>query len=161
MILNIGNPILHQKAQLVTNFGSDELRQLVDRMFAIMREKDGVGLAAPQIGISLQVFVYGFEYCPRYPDAPAVPVMAVINPEIIWQSEETSDYAEGCLSVPFKRGMITRSNVIKFTYYDLHGEKHEKSAQGFEARIVQHETDHINGILIADRAKELHESKIA
>jgi peptide deformylase len=161
MILTSENQLLHAIAKPVDNFTSDDLKLLIEQMFQIMRAKDGVGLAAPQIGVSVRIFVYGFESSPRYPDAPAVPVMAAINPEIIWQSEETSDYEEGCLSVPYKRGMITRSKSITFTYYDIDGKQHEKTVYDFEARIVQHEIDHLNGILISDRAKELRENKIA
>lgn len=161
MIVTREDPILHDSAKPVTNFGTTELKQIIDRMFTIMREKNGVGIAAPQIGISQRIFVYGFEYSPRYPDAPAVPVMAAINPEILWQSEDTTSYEEGCLSVPFKRGAIARSASVKFAYYDIEGKKHEKTVQGFEARIVQHEIDHLNGILIADRAISLRDSTIA
>lgn len=161
MIVTHENPILREQAKVVINFGSDELKQLVDLMFKIMLEKDGVGIAAPQIGVSLRIFVYGFEYSPRYPDEPAVPIMAAINPEILWRSPETTNYEEGCLSVPFKRGAISRSSSVKFSYHDIEGNKYEKTVQGFEARIVQHEVDHLNGFLISDRAKELRDSRIA
>lgn len=161
MILTYENPILLKHTKTVSNFDSDDLKQTVSRMFQIMREKNGVGLAAPQIGISLRIFVYGFEYSPRYPDAPAVPDMVVINPEILWKSNDAIDYEEGCLSFPFKRGLISRSVAIKFSYFDIHGKKHEKTVHDFEARIVQHEIDHLNSILISDRAEELHDTKLA
>ena len=160
MILTSENPILRDFAKPVTNFGSGELKKVIDRMFTIMHDKNGVGIAAPQIGVSLRIFVYGFEYSPRYPDALAVPLMAAINPELLWQSEDTTNYEEGCLSVPFKRGLITRNASVKFAYYDIDGNQHEKTVHGFEARIVQHEIDHLNGVLISDRVRELRDSKI-
>lgn len=156
-----GDPILSAVAKPVSNFKSAELTAFVEHMFAAMREKDGVGLSAPQLGVSERIFVYGFEYSPRYPDAPAVPIAAIINPEITWQSDETSDYEEGCLSVPHRRGMITRSVSVTFKYQDLDGNWHSKTEQGFAARIVLHEIDHLNGILISDRAKILRNSQLA
>lgn len=159
-ILTSENPILRQAAEPVIEFGTIELAQLIDNMFSTMRAKNGVGLAAPQLGISQRIFVYGFEHSSRYPDAPAVPVAAIINPEISWQSDETTDYEEGCLSVPHRRGMITRSESVTFTYQDLDSNWHEKTVHGFEARIVQHEIDHLNGVLISDRAQNLRASEI-
>lgn len=159
-ILTTGNPILHAVAEPVSNFKSPELAAFIEHMFNTMREKDGVGLSAPQLGVSERIFVYGFEYSPRYPDAPAVPVAAIINPEITWQSDETSDYEEGCLSVPHRRGLITRSTSVTFKYQDLDGVWHSKTEHGFAARIVLHEIDHLNGILISDRAKDLHDSNL-
>jgi peptide deformylase len=145
--------LLRQVAKPVTNFGSSELKKFVTEMFIIMKEKNGAGLAAPQIGVSEQIFVYGFGFNPRYPDAPPVPETIVINPKILWQSEDTVDLEEGCLSVPNKRLMITRSKSITFTTMDLDGKLHEKTIHDFEARIVQHEMDHLNGVLILERAK--------
>ncbi len=160
MILIEGNPILNTVAEPITNFGSPELQQLIAQMFAIMKEKNGAGLAAPQIGVSKRVFVYGFDFNPRYPDAPAVPKTAVINPEIIWLSEETVDLEEGCLSVPHKRGLVTRAKSLTYTCMDQQGKRIEKTVHDFEARIVQHEIDHLNGVLISARVKGLHDSVI-
>jgi peptide deformylase len=144
--------LLRQVAKPVTAFGTPELTQFIVKMFTIMHEKNGAGLAAPQIGVSEQIFVYGFDFNPRYPEAPAVPETVVINPKILWQSEETVDLEEGCLSVPNKRLLITRSKSLTFTTLDIYGKVHEKTVHDFEARIVQHEMDHLNGVLILERA---------
>lgn len=152
--------LLRAIAKPVTEFGSDKLVQLIDRLFKIMRETNGAGLSAPQIGVSERIFVYGFDFNPRYPDAPAVPKTIVINPEILWKSEETAEYEEGCLSVPNKRGFVTRHKSVIFTTMDINGTMYEKTVTEFEARIVQHEIDHLNGVLFADRAKVLRDSTL-
>lgn len=145
--------ILRQVAKPVTTFGTEALKKFVAEMFVIMKQKNGAGLAAPQIGVSEQIFVYGFDFNPRYPEAPAVPETIVINPKILWHSEETIDLEEGCLSVPDKRFVIARYKSLTFTTMDLNGNMHEKTVHDFEARIVQHEMDHLNGVLILERAK--------
>lgn len=142
------------KPVAVSAFGTTELKDFVTEMFIIMKQKNGAGLAAPQIGVSEQIFVYGFDFNPRYPKAPAVPETIVINPQILWHSEETIDLEEGCLSVPNKRLLISRYKSITFTTMDLDGNMHEKTVHDFEARIVQHEMDHLNGVLILERAKD-------
>lgn len=145
--------ILRQVAKPVTTFGSAELKHFVTEMFIIMKQKNGAGLAAPQIGVSEQIFVYGFDFNPRYPDAPAVPETVIINPQILWHSQETIDLEEGCLSVPNKRLLIKRFKSLTFTTMDLNGKKHKKTVHDFEARIIQHEMDHLNGVLILERSK--------
>jgi len=152
--------LLREIAKPITEFGSDELEQLVNRLFKIMGEANGAGLAAPQIGVSERVFVYGFDFNPRYPDAAAVPKTVVINPEVLWKSEETAEYEEGCLSVPSQRGFVTRHKSVIFTTMDINGIMHEKTVTDFEARIVQHEIDHLNGILFSDLAKVLRDSTL-
>lgn len=160
VIVKLPEPILRMQAATVSNFGTAELKQIVADMFQIMQEKQGVGLAAPQIGISQRIFVYGFDSSARYPNAAAVPKGVAINPEIIWGSEEQIDREEGCLSVPFKRGIVTRAKSITFKYQDLEGKVLEKTLHDFAARIVQHEIDHLNGILYIDLAKEVHDSQL-
>jgi peptide deformylase len=161
MVITEPNPILRQIAQQVTAFNNQELDDLIELLFSTMQEKNGAGLSAPQLGISKRVFVYGFDINPRYPDAPPVPKTVVINPEILYLSTETIDLEEGCLSVPNKRGIITRCKSVVFTSMDAHGNIYEKSVHDFEARIVQHEIDHLNGLLISDRANALHQSQIS
>lgn len=152
--------ILREIAKPVTEFSSDKLEQLIQRLFKIMHETNGAGLSAPQIGVSERVFVYGFDFNPRYPDAAAVPKTIVINPEVLWKSEETAEYEEGCLSVPGQRGFVTRHKSVVFTTMDINGLTHEKTVSDFEARIVQHEIDHLNGVLFSDRAKVLRDSTL-
>ena len=159
-IVTMPATVLRSTAAKVTNFGSNELKSLIDTLFSIMKEKNGVGIAAPQIGISQSVFVYGFNSSPRYPGVPGVPLGVAINPEIISQSEETNDFQEGCLSVPYKRGTVSRSSIVTFKYQDFDGAMHEKTLHDFAARIVLHEIDHLNGILYIDRAKQVRDSEL-
>lgn len=159
MIVAETDPVLREIAKPVTNFGSEDLKLLIEIMFSIMHEKNGVGIAAPQIGISLRIFVYGFDFSKRYPDAPPVPKSIIINPEILWTSDDNIDLEEGCLSVPNRRGVITRAKSITFNAMDVDGQSYTKTVNDFEARIVQHELDHINGILISDRATTLRNTQ--
>lgn len=158
MILTVPDFTLKQIAKPVVNFNTMELNALIAKMFSIMEAKDGVGLAAPQIGISLQIFVYGFSVCKRYPDAPPVPKGVAINPQILSVADDLIELEEGCLSVPGRRGLIKRNKAITFSAADATGERYEKTLYDFAARIVQHEIDHLNGILISDRASNLYDS---
>lgn len=153
MIKIFPSPILREIAKNIGNFGTPELSTLIDDMFKIMAEKNGAGLAAPQIGVSQRLFVYGFDKNPRYPDEPAVAKDYVINPEIIWHSNEMVSSKEGCLSLPGLWLMVSRPKEVIFRTYDLDGNRHEKKASGFLARIIQHETDHLNGVLFPDVAE--------
>lgn len=159
MVITDPNPTLRKVASPITSFNNQELDNLIKLLFNVMQEKNGAGLAAPQLGISKRIFVYGFDKNPRYPDAPAVPKTVIINPEILHLSLETVDLEEGCLSVPNRRGIIRRCKSIVFTTTSTDGIVHEKIAHDFEARIVQHEIDHLNGILISDRANSLHHTQ--
>jgi len=154
MIRIFPEPILRQVAKRVENFRTPELKELVEQLFNVMAQKNGAGLAAPQIGVSQRLFVYGFDQNPRYPTEPAVPKDYVINPEIFWRSPERTRLEEGCLSFPDLRLMVLRSKSIRFRTFDLEGNCHEKEASGFAARIVQHETDHLNGVLFPDVAEK-------
>lgn len=156
-ILQVGAPLLRQIAKDVESFGSQELKDLVVSLFEVMAQRNGAGLAAPQIGISRKVFVYGFDFNPRYPDAPPVPKTCVINPSIIWESQDKTDFEEGCLSVPNLRGIVSRPESIACRYYDEMGNEFERTLSGFEARVFQHENDHIMGRLFIDLAHTFRE----
>ncbi|GGM01943.1 peptide deformylase [Pseudomonas asuensis] len=131
--------------------GSQELEALVADMFETMEHAGGVGLAAPQIGVDLQVFVIGFDSSERYPEAPAVPRTAVINPVITPLSQDVEEGWEGCLSIPGLRGVVDRYARIRYEAVDPQGETIDRVAEGFHARVVQHEYDHLIGRLYPSR----------
>ncbi|ALD90393.1 peptide deformylase [Cupriavidus gilardii CR3] len=153
-ILKMGDPRLLQVARPVQRFNTPELRTLIEDMFDTMDHANGAGLAAPQIGVDLQVVIFGFERNPRYPDAPQVPKTVLINPELTPLSDEMEDGWEGCLSVPGLRGMVPRHTSLRYTGFDLMGQRIERVAEGFHARVVQHECDHLRGILYPMRVKD-------
>ncbi|MCT9073685.1 peptide deformylase [Cupriavidus gilardii] len=153
-ILKMGDPRLLQVARPVQRFNTPELRTLIKDMFDTMDHANGAGLAAPQIGVDLQVVIFGFERNPRYPDAPQVPKTVLINPELTPLSDEMEDGWEGCLSVPGLRGMVPRHTSLRYTGFDLMGQRIERVAEGFHARVVQHECDHLRGILYPMRVKD-------
>jgi peptide deformylase len=153
-ILKMGDPRLLQVARPVQRFNTPELRTLIEDMFDTMDHANGAGLAAPQIGVDLQVVIFGFERNPRYPDAPQVPKTVLINPELTPLSDEMEDGWEGCLSVPGLRGMVPRHTSLRYTGFDLMGQRIERVAEGFHARVVQHECDHLLGILYPMRVKD-------
>src|SRR3990172_393160 len=146
-VLLMGHPLLMQKAQPVTQFNNPEL----DTMAAQI----GAGLAAPQIGVSQRIVIFGVESNPRYPDVEAVPTTVLINPEVEILGKETDEMWEGCLSVPGMRGLVERYTHLRYTGYDQHGNRFEREARGFHARVVQHECDHLDGILYPRRIKDL------
>lgn len=154
-ILKMGDPRLLQVARPVQRFNTPELRTLIEDMFDTMEHANGAGLAAPQIGVDLQVVIFGFERNPRYPDAPQVPKTVLINPELTPLSDEMEDGWEGCLSVPGLRGMVPRHTSLRYTGYDVMGQRIERVAEGFHARVVQHECDHLRGILYPMRIKDI------
>ncbi len=131
--------------------GSQELDALVADMFETMEQAGGVGLAAPQIGVDLQLFVMGFDSSERYPDAPAVPQTVVINPVITPLSQEMEEGWEGCLCIPGLRGVVDRYARIRYKAVDARGETIDRIAEGFHARVVQHEYDHLIGRLYPSR----------
>ncbi|HSX20076.1 MAG TPA: peptide deformylase [Gammaproteobacteria bacterium] len=159
-ILTVPDPLLRTIAQPTQDFGSKDLKNLIEHLFAVMQDKNGVGLAAPQIGISQRIFVYGFDSSQRYPELAAVPKDYAINPEIIWQSDELIDREEGCLSIPHQRGTVSRAKSITFKYLDVDGKTHERTLSDFAARIVQHEIDHLNGVLYIDRAQQVRNTEL-
>jgi peptide deformylase len=153
-ILKMGDPRLLRIAQRVERFDTPELHALVDDMFDTMHAARGAGLAAPQIGVDLQLVIFGFRKNERYPEAPPVPETVLINPQITVLSDaEESDW-EGCLSVPGMRGVVPRPARIRYTGFDVRGARIEREAEGFHARVVQHECDHLIGKLYPMRIRD-------
>ncbi|MBA2077749.1 MAG: peptide deformylase [Rhodanobacter sp. 68-29] len=152
-ILKMGDPRLLRVAPPVpdTMIGSAELDALIADMFDTMHDADGVGLAAPQIGVDLQLVIFGFEQSDRYPDAPAVPRTVLLNPVITPLSQDMEAGWEGCLSVPGLRGAVSRYTLIRYEGVDPKGEAIDRRAEGFHARVVQHECDHLIGRLYPSR----------
>ena len=154
-ILKMGDPRLLRVAQPVQRFDVPELRTLVDDMFETMHAANGAGLAAPQIGMDLQLVIFGFKKNERYPDAPPVPETVLVNPVITPLSDEEELGWEGCLSVPGLRGMVPRWQRIRYTGFDAKGGRIDREAEGFHARVVQHECDHLIGRLYPTRMRDL------
>ncbi len=153
-ILRMGDPRLLEKARPVEAFGTPELRGLVDDMRETMRAADGAGLAAPQIGVGLRVVIFGFEANLRYPQAEAVPYTVLLNPVLRPLSDEIEEDWEGCLSVPGLRGVVPRWTRMAYRGFDPEGAPIEREASGFHARVVQHECDHLDGILYPMRIRD-------
>ena len=147
-ILKMGDPRLLRQAQEVKTFDSDALHLLVSDLLDTMHAANGVGLAAPQIGVDLQVVVFGSgEANPRYPDRDLVPRTVLVNPVITPIGDATDNDWEGCLSVPGMRGMVPRFTHIRYTGFDPYGDTIDRTVEGFHARVVQHECDHLWGKL--------------
>ncbi len=147
-ILKMGDARLLRVAQPVAAFDTDALHLLVTDLLDTMRAANGAGLAAPQIGVDLQVVIFGSNARnPRYPDRPLVPPTVIVNPVITPLSEATEDDWEGCLSVPGMRGIVPRWSHIRYTGFDQYGDPMDRVAEGFHARVVQHECDHLWGKL--------------
>ncbi len=154
-ILKMGDPRLLRVSDVIQEFDTPALHQLIADMFETMQHANGAGLAAPQIGVNLQLVIFGFKKNPRYPDAPNVPETVLINPVLTPLSDETDDAWEGCLSVPGMRGLVPRWSRLRYEGFDQFGQKISRDVDGFHARVVQHETDHLNGILYPMRIKDL------
>ncbi|MBI5257499.1 MAG: peptide deformylase [Burkholderiales bacterium] len=154
-ILKMGDDRLLRVAQPVRAFDTPELQALVADMLETMVAANGAGLAAPQIGVDLQVVIFGFERNQRYPDAPPVPMTVLINPEITALTEAMEEGWEGCLSVPGLRGVVPRHARIRYRGFDEKGRPIEREAEGFHARVVQHECDHLIGRLYPTRMTDL------
>ena len=154
-ILKMGDPRLLRVAAPVTAFGTPDLHALVADMFDTMAAANGAGLAAPQIGVDLQLVIFGFERNQRYPDAPPVPKTVLLNPVITPLGDATEEGWEGCLSVPGLRGVVPRHARIRYTGFDVAGTRIEREAEGFHARVVQHECDHLIGRLYPTRMTDL------
>jgi peptide deformylase len=153
-ILRMGDPRLLRQAGPVTKFDTPELHALIEDMFDTMHEANGAGLAAPQIGEDLQLVIFGFRQSARYPDAPPVPETVLINPLLTPLSEAKEDDWEGCLSVPGLRGMVPRWTALRYRGFDQYGTLIEREVDGFHARVVQHECDHLAGILYPMRIRD-------
>ena len=154
-VLRMGDPILLQQAQPVEQFNTPELHALIQDMQDTMEHMVGAGIAAPQIGVSLQVVIFGVGSNPRYPDAEQVPYTVLINPVLTPIQDEMEDGWEGCLSVPGMRGVVPRHTRLHYTGFDQFGNPIDRLVSGFHARVVQHECDHLNGILYPMRIKNL------
>ena len=154
-ILKMGDPRLLRIAPPVTQFDTDELHLLISDMFDTMRSVNGAGLAAPQIGIDLQLVIFGTDAPnPRYPDAPLIPRTVLLNPVITPMSSTEEDGWEGCLSVPGLRGVVPRWASIRYTGFDQYGDAIDRTVNGFHARVVQHECDHLIGKLYPMRVRD-------
>jgi peptide deformylase len=154
-ILKMGDPRLLRVAQPVEAFDTDALHRLVADMFDTMRAVNGAGLAAPQIGVDLQVVIFGTDAPnPRYPEAPVVPRTVLVNPVITPVGDEEEEGWEGCLSVPGLRGVVPRFAKIRYTGFDPYGDPIERTVSGFHARVVQHEVDHLLGTLYPMRIRD-------
>jgi len=154
-ILKMGDPRLLRVAQPVTEFDTDTLHRLVLDMFDTMRSVNGAGLAAPQIGVDLQLVIFGSqERNPRYPDRPLVPPTVLLNPVIMPLGEQEDEDWEGCLSVPGLRGKVPRWSRIRYTGFDPYGDPIDRTVEGFHARVVQHECDHLIGKLYPMRLRD-------
>jgi peptide deformylase len=153
-ILRMGDPRLLKVAQPVAAFDTPELHALVTDLLDTMVAASGAGLAAPQIGVDLAVVIFGFEHNERYPDAPAVPRTVLVNPRIDVLSPEQEEDWEGCLSVPGMRGVVPRWARIRYRGFDPSGAPIDREADGFHARVVQHECDHLIGTLYPMRVRD-------
>ena len=151
----MGHPVLREKAKPVEKTGTAELRELVADMKDTMAAKNGAGLAAPQIGVSQRVVIFGVEKNPRYPDAEAVPFTVLVNPKITMLTRDVESDWEGCLSVPGMRGVVPRYTKLRYTGTDEEGNPIDRVAEGFHARVVQHECDHLDGILYPQRMQDM------
>jgi peptide deformylase len=154
-VLKMGDPVLLQQAAPVTEFGTAELRQLLIDMHDTMEALNGAGLAAPQIGVSQQVVIFGVARNPRYPDAEEVPYTILLNPVLEPVDDEMEEGWEGCLSVPGMRGLVPRYKRLRYRGFDPEGNPIDRTVSNFHARVVQHEVDHLNGVLYPMRIKDL------
>ena len=154
-ILKMGDPRLLRQAGAVTEFDADSLHWLVSDLLDTMRAVNGAGLAAPQIGVNLQVVIFGSnDLNPRYPDRPLIPPTVLVNPTITPIGDEQAHDWEGCLSVPGLRGMVPRWSRIRYTGFDQYGDPLDRTVDGFHARVVQHECDHLVGKLYPMRMRD-------
>lgn len=153
-VLKMGDPMLLQVAAPVANFDSPELHELLSDMRDTMAAMSGAGIAAPQIGVSQQVVIFGIDHNPRYPDAEAVPFTVLINPTLEYIGDELEEGWEGCLSVPGMRGMVPRYKQLRYRGFDEKGQAIDRTVNDFHARVVQHECDHLIGMLYPMRIKD-------
>ena len=154
-VLKMGDPRLLALSEPVGEFGTPELDMLITDMQDTMRHLNGAGLAAPQIGVGLRVVIFGFEENPRYPDADPVPYTVLINPQLTPLGDTLDEGWEGCLSVPGMRGLVPRYRELRYTGFDAAGNRIDRSVKDFHARVVQHEVDHLDGILYPRRIRDL------
>lgn len=153
----MGDARLHRVAEPVTAFDTPALHALVADLFDTMAAANGAGLAAPQIGVNLRVVIFGIDHNPRYPAAPPVPRTVLVNPVLTPLTDEQEEDWEGCLSVPGLRGRVPRITRLRYTGHDQHGRSIDRTVEGFHARVVQHECDHLDGILYPQRLRDLRQ----
>ena len=153
-VLRMGDPVLLQRAAPVEQFDTPELHALIRDMEDTMEAMNGAGIAAPQIGVSLRMVIFGVGANPRYPDAEEVPYTVLVNPELTPLDEEMEEGWEGCLSVPGMRGVVPRYSRLRYTGFDQYGNPIDRTVSGFHARVVQHECDHLDGILYPMRIRD-------
>ncbi|MDK2124340.1 peptide deformylase [Parachitinimonas caeni] len=156
-IVKMGDPLLLRVAEPVTDFGSPALTALVQDLLDTMQALNGAGIAAPQIGVSKQVTIFGGFKSPRYPDAEEIPFTILINPELTPIGDEMADDWEGCLSVPGMRGLVPRHTHLRYRGFGLDGQPIDRTVEGFHARVVQHECDHLFGVLYPMRIKDMRQ----
>ena len=154
-VLRIGHPLLLEKSKPVSHFNAPELQNLIQDMLDTMEAEDGAGLAAPQIGVLLRVVVFGIDNNPRYPGMEPVPLTILINPVITPLSDVQEEGWEGCISVPAMRGLVPRYTQIRYSGHDASGQFMEREVNGFHARVVQHEVDHLDGVLYPQRIRDM------
>ena len=154
-VLKMGDPRLLAVCEPVAAFGTPELEGLLADMRDTMQDLNGAGLAAPQIGVNARVVIFGVEANPRYPDAEPVPYTVLINPELTPLGEDIEEGWEGCLSVPGMRGLVPRYRLLRYTGLDEQGRPIDRTVSDFHARVVQHEVDHLDGILYPRRIRDL------
>ncbi len=156
-VARLGHPVLRKVAEPVSPeaIGAPEIQRLIDDMLETMREYDGAGLAAPQVHVSRRIVIYGVEGNPRYPDAEEVPLTVLINPKITPLTKEIEEDWEGCLSLPDLRGQVPRYTRVRVEAYGRNGEPLQFIAEGFHARVVQHECDHLDATVYVDRMRSM------
>jgi peptide deformylase len=154
-VLRMGHPVLRERAKRVDAIATRELRDLVQDMKDTMAARNGAGLAAPQIGVGQRVVIFGVQGNPRYPDAEDVPFTVLVNPQITLLTREVEEGWEGCLSVPGMRGVVPRYTKLRYAGTDEEGNPIDRVAEGFHARVVQHECDHLDGILYPQRMTDM------
>ena len=154
-VLRMGHPVLRERAKPVEGFDTPELHALVEDMKETMAALDGAGLAAPQIGVSKRVVIFGVRQNPRYHDAEEVPFTILVNPKLTMLTRDVEEGWEGCLSVPGMRGVVPRYTKLRYTGFDEKGNAIEREVEGFHARVVQHEVDHLDGILYPMRMTDM------
>jgi len=156
-VARLGHPVLRQQAERVlpADIQSAQVQQLIDDMIETMHEYDGAGLAANQVHVPRQIAVIEVAKNPRYPDAPEIPLTVLINPVVTPTSEEIEEGWEGCLSVPDMRGVVPRYTAVRLECLDRQGKLVDLVAKDFFARVIQHETDHLNGIVYVDRIRDM------
>jgi peptide deformylase len=153
-ILQLGNPTLREPAQIIENFEDPVLQGWIDELLQRMEQANGVGIAAPQVGISKQLLIVASRPTPRYPDSPEMPPLPMLNPKLVAHSTEMEKGWEGCLSVPGIRGLVSRYTSVTVEFLDRYGQSHRQTFHDFVARIFQHEYDHLQGVVFVDRVEQ-------